>query len=149
MHAERIRSNPAWRGEHARHDTVFVVTGEGESMLGLTIARVLLFFSFVYHDAVHECALVHWYKCSSDKPDEDMGLWMVRPEYDLRHQRTLEVVHVDSIARGCHLIPNYGTQALPEDFTYHYALTSFPSYYVNSFVDNHAHQFLSFVAEGE
>lgn len=147
MHAKRIQSNPSWRGEHARRDTVFVVTGKGESMLGLMIARVLLFFSFVFHDVTHECALVHWYRCSSDRPDDSMGLWMVRP--DLRHQRTLEVVHVDSIARGCHLIPNYGTRPLPEDFSYQYALTSFPSYYVNSFVDNRVHQFLSFFPDEE
>jgi hypothetical protein len=143
MYMERIRSNPEWRGEHARRDTVFVATGEGSSMLGLTIARVLLFFSFRYHDVVHECALVNWFERVSDMPDEVTGLWVVQPEYDLQHRRTVEVISVDSIVRGCHLLPNYGTRALEEDFTYHYALTSFCSYFVNSFVDNHTHQFLS------
>ncbi|KAJ3994076.1 hypothetical protein F5050DRAFT_1576335 [Lentinula boryana] len=147
MHSERIRSHPFWREEHARHDTVFVVTGDEPSMLGLTVARVLLFFSFKFHDIVHECALVHWFRRVSEQCDNSTGMWIVQPEFDLRNQRTLEVVHVDSITRGCHLLPIYGSRALPEDFTYHYALTSFPAYYVNSYIDNHTHEFLALDVE--
>ncbi|KAJ3742711.1 hypothetical protein DFH05DRAFT_1402056 [Lentinula detonsa] len=62
MHSERIRSHPFWREEHARHDTVFVVTGDEPSMLGLTVAHMLLFFSLKFHDVVHKCALVHWFR---------------------------------------------------------------------------------------
>ncbi|KAJ3792476.1 hypothetical protein GGU11DRAFT_819026 [Lentinula aff. detonsa] len=116
--SDRIRSHPFWREEHARHDTVFVVT----------VARILLFFSFKFHDVMHECALVH---CT--------GMWIVQPEFDLCNQRTLEVVYVDSITR----------RALPEDFTYHYALTSFPAYYVNSYIDNHTHEILALNVEDE
>ncbi|KAJ3743747.1 hypothetical protein DFH05DRAFT_1526084 [Lentinula detonsa] len=77
MHLERIRSHPFPREEHTHHDTVFVVTGDKPSMLGLTVARVVLFFSFKFHDVVHECALVHWFRRVSEQCDNSTGMWNI------------------------------------------------------------------------
>ncbi|EIW78065.1 hypothetical protein CONPUDRAFT_34808, partial [Coniophora puteana RWD-64-598 SS2] len=73
MRRERIRCNPCWRGEYARHDTVFVDTNTDEpGMRGMM-------------------------------PDEDTGLWVVRPEY-LHGRRHLAVISLDAISRASHLI---------------------------------------------
>ncbi|KAF5361126.1 hypothetical protein D9758_009059 [Tetrapyrgos nigripes] len=61
MHQERIRSHPRWRNLHARYDTVLVDTQETELMGGMTIARVLLFFSFILDGERQECGLVNWF----------------------------------------------------------------------------------------
>jgi hypothetical protein len=150
MYRERIRANRRWKGK-SRHDTVFVkvndVGDEGaegsEIMQGMLIARVLLFFSF--HDPVLReeipCALVNWFMPVSDQRDEVMGMWEFRPEM-VGSRPTLEVIHLDTIVRGAHLLPNYGRGFLPEDFDARSALEAFRSYFVNHFIDYHAHELL-------
>ncbi|KAJ3755922.1 hypothetical protein EV360DRAFT_48864 [Lentinula raphanica] len=70
-------------------------------------------------------------------------MWVVQPEYDTQNRCTMEVIHVDSIARGCHLLPVYGCSALPEDFSFPHTLLSFKAYFVNQYVSNHVHEFLN------
>ncbi|TFK63944.1 hypothetical protein BDN72DRAFT_291432 [Pluteus cervinus] len=143
MKQERIRSHPHWKNNDARWDTAFIETDADQpGMLGFTIGRVLLFFSFRYLDQRYECALVHWLVRYDEEPDPETGLWIVCPEYGPNQQRTIQVVHVKSIARGAHLIPIYGSDPLPEDFEYTCALDSFQAYYVNSYADNHIHELL-------
>ena len=49
LHCERIQAAPNFRGEK-RYDTVFVeLEVSKEGLLGMVIARVHLFFSFLYH----------------------------------------------------------------------------------------------------
>ena len=144
MYRERIRSNPSWhKGPH--HDTVFVVLDESQAeMHGMLVACVLLFFSY-YDTYLNEnvpCALVNWFVLDGDEPDEATGMWVVRPEYEGR-VRTLEVIHLNSIARGAHLLPVYGSGFLPEDFQYEVSLDVFSSYFVNHYIDHHAHEFLA------
>ncbi|EAU82306.2 hypothetical protein CC1G_08918 [Coprinopsis cinerea okayama7 len=93
---ERIRSTPSFHG-HPRRDTVFVVTDEAASgMLGLTVARVQLFFSFTYKKREHLCALVNWFNLEQDEPDEDTGMFVVTPEMDENEEPTMQVISVDS-----------------------------------------------------
>ncbi|KAH9987753.1 hypothetical protein BJV74DRAFT_491980, partial [Russula compacta] len=143
MHQERIRSNPNWHGEYARYDTVFIATGsEADPMLGMTIGRVLLFFSFTLGDEPIPCALVHWL-IPGNIPDDDTGMWVVQPEFEGNGRRSLSVVHLDSIARGAHLLPVYGSSFLPEDFDFSDSLDAFHAYFVNNCIDHHSHEFLS------
>ena len=51
-------------------------------------------------------------------------------------------VHLDSIARAAHLSPIYGESRVPEDFNYHNALDTVDSFFVNHYVDHHAHEFI-------
>lgn len=146
MHREHIRSNPAWHNRMNRRDTVFVSLDESQpGMQGMLVARVLLFFSYFdsYLDTDIPCALVNWFTRHGDKPDEATGMWMVQPEYH-GGTRTLQVIHLDSIARGAHLLPVYGTGFLPEDFDYVFSLDAFKCYFVNHYIDHHAHEFLTF-----
>jgi hypothetical protein len=48
MYRERIHANPKWRGEYARHDTMFVETdADLDGMRGMAICRALLFFHLI------------------------------------------------------------------------------------------------------
>ncbi|KAJ3966017.1 hypothetical protein EV361DRAFT_1028835 [Lentinula raphanica] len=136
MHSECIQSHPRWRNSYS-------LTNQSPFMCGLTVAQVLLFFAFTHDGKRHECALVNWFKRVADVVDEETGMWVIRPEYDAQNRHTLEVIHVDSIARGCHLLPVYGGTALPEDFSFHHALLSFRAFYVNKYASNHVHEFLN------
>ncbi|KAH9008341.1 hypothetical protein EDB83DRAFT_2509114 [Lactarius deliciosus] len=111
-------------------------------MEGMEIGRVLLFFSFEYRRKNFSCALINWF-VHTDERDPDTGMWIVKQELDRRGKPTLEVIHVDSIARAAHLLPIYGGSRVPEDFDYHTALDSYCTYFVNHYVDHHAHEFIS------
>ena len=143
MYRERIRSNMKWKGK-PRHDTVFIKVSDDDMIMhGMLIARVLLFFSF--HDPILRevipCALVNWFIPVSDQRDKAMGTWEVKLEM-AGVRPTLEVIHLDSIVRGAHLLPAYGRGFLPEDFDFRDALEAFRSYFVNNLIDYHAHELL-------
>ena len=142
MHIERVCSTPSWRNEYERRDTVFVTVDEGEhGMRGLEVARVLLFFSFEFDGKTQECALVHWFKEVADQPHPVTGMWMVKPQFTGNHP-TVQVITIDSIFRGAHLLPIYGPNALPEDFEFPDSLDAFRAYFVNHFIDHHAYETL-------
>ena len=144
LHRERIRSTPSFHG-YPRRDTVFVVLDDlKDGMEGMEIGRVLLFFSFVYHRRKYSCALINWY-VHNDEPDRDTGMWTVRLECDRRGQPCVEVINIDAIARGAHLLPIYGSCRVPDDFNHHDALDRFNSFFVNHFVDHHAHEFITMI----
>lgn len=144
MHREHIRSAPLWRGRYMRRDTVFVETdGEQAGMLGMAIGRVHLFFSFSHEGARYPCALIQWLVPVGDTPDDVTGLWVVMRERDALRRPHLSVVHLDSIPRAAHLLPNYGSSFILESLQFHQSLDAFQSYYVNAYADHHMHEFLS------
>ncbi|KDQ55767.1 hypothetical protein JAAARDRAFT_195586 [Jaapia argillacea MUCL 33604] len=143
MYRERIRSNPNWRGEYPRYDTVFVETISGvPGMQGMVVGRVKLFFAFSYEKKRFPCALVEWLEVVGDEPNEVTGMWVVKPEYEGNGRRSMAVIHLDCIARAAHLIGVYGSSFLPEDFHFSYTLDAFRAFYVNKYGDHHLHQFV-------
>jgi hypothetical protein len=142
MHRERIRSSPSFYG-HERQDTVFVVLDDlKKGMEGMEIAHILLFFSFHYRRKDFSCALINWF-VHDDEPDVDTGMWTVQLECDRRGEPTVEVIDLDTITRGAHLLPIFSSSKLPDDFSYHRALDTFNSFFVNHFIDHHAHKFIT------
>ncbi|KAJ3711704.1 hypothetical protein C8R42DRAFT_728400 [Lentinula raphanica] len=144
MKRERIRSTPSWRG-HERRDCVLVTIDEDKpGFKGLSTARVLLFFSFKYEDTTYSCALIHWFNTYGQRPDPKTGLWMVRPAFWDQAQRKpcLAVVHLDALVRAVHLIPVFGSQALPIELEHHQSLDVFKTFYVNKYADHHANEIL-------
>jgi hypothetical protein len=145
MHRERIRSTSSWYGGRPRRDCVFIGNSDSPDapgFKGLLVARVFLFFSFKYDDIYYPCALVHWFSVIGDTPDDKTGMWIVRPDYLPRQKRFLEVVHLDTILRGAHLIGMAGTDFLPSypKLDSSMSLCSFKSFYVNKYADHHAHE---------
>ncbi|KJA18005.1 hypothetical protein HYPSUDRAFT_145683 [Hypholoma sublateritium FD-334 SS-4] len=144
LHREIIRSSRSFHG-HERRDTAFVVLDESkEGMEGMEIGRVLLFFSFQYRRKDYSCALINWF-VHDNEPDPDTGMWTVQLECDQRGQSTVDVIDIDAIARGAHLLPIYGSFRVPDDFIHHNALDSFNSFFVNHYIDHHAHEFIKLI----
>ncbi|KAG7086185.1 hypothetical protein E1B28_002146 [Marasmius oreades] len=144
MYRERIRSTPHWHGRHPHRDTVFVqVDGSLPGILGLAVARILLFFSFTLNNKSYSCALVNWYLRTDDEPDEDTGMWVVEQEVQRDGRPTLAVIHLESIAHSAHLLPRFGMDALPEKFHHLQSLDAFESYYINKFANHQMFSFLS------
>lgn len=141
---ERIRSTSSWYGGASRRDCVFVANTDAPDAVGfsgLHVARVFLFFSFAHLDVTYQCALVHWFSAVGDSPDEETGMWMVNPDFR-GGRRALAVIHLDTVLRGAHLIGAAGSNFLPTDATFDFSksLDSFHTFYVNKYVDYHAHE---------
>ena len=146
MHQERIRSNPNWRGEYPRYDTVFVETDANHGgMRGMVIGRVRLLFSFMYNGQRCPCALVEWFT-PFDDPDSDTGMWVVTPELHRNGRRVLAIIHLDCIARAAHLVPVFGTASVPEEIHFSDSLNVYRAYFVNNHIDHHCNEFVSALA---
>ncbi|KAK0474076.1 hypothetical protein IW261DRAFT_1341846 [Armillaria novae-zelandiae] len=139
MHQERVRSTPSWYG-HVHQDCAFVVENENRAgFRGMSVVRILLFFSFMHDGIEYPCALVHWFKKHGQQPDVMTGMWIVKPDYQGRDQWPwISVVHLDSLVRGAHLLPLFGHRPMPLNFHYSYSLDYFRAFYVNKYVDHHA-----------
>ena len=108
MQTELICLTPLWRKEGPQKDCVFVTTNpEATGMQALDIARVLSFFSFRYQSELYECTVIWWFDKIGDAPDEDTGMWMVRPSYLPNHTPNCAIIHINTIHCGAHLIPIY------------------------------------------
>jgi hypothetical protein len=147
MYRETIHANPDY-GRSPRFDTVFVSVGGDEDVMGgLLVARVRLLFSYFdpYCGEDVPCALVTWFTHpdSNPKRDKDTGMWKVCPEQDEDGRHPIQVIHLDTILRGAHLLPCFGEGFLPEELTHYDALDAWDAYFVNQFIDYHAHELLT------
>ncbi|KAL1732578.1 hypothetical protein EV714DRAFT_206250 [Schizophyllum commune] len=139
MHHERIRSTLSWRRGPARHDCVYVSHDESQpGFRGLHAARVMLFFSFKHDNILYPCALVRWYSPLGDAPCPDTGLWMVEPDVDEDGEYIMDVIHIDAILRGAHLIGAAAGDEIPLWFSHTQSLDCFKAFYVNKYADHHA-----------
>lgn len=143
MCRERIRSTPSWRKTGPRRDCALVVEDENKpGFRGMGVVRVKIFFSFLYNGVEYPCALVEWFSKVGRSPDDVTGMWVVRPEVDHNGERVLSVLHLDSFLRGVHLIPVYGEDRLPLNFSYTWSLDLFQAFYVNKYADHHSNEIL-------
>jgi hypothetical protein len=141
MHREWIRAMPSWQNGAGRYDCVFIDNEpEVDGFAGLHVARVRVFLSFTLEDrANYSCALVEWFSTHGDAPCDETGLWRVVPDHDVRGRRMASLVHIDAILRGAHLIGVSGHHLLPKAFTHETSLDAFRCFYVNKYIDYHAH----------
>jgi hypothetical protein len=76
-----------------------------------------------------------------DAPDAITGMWRVKPDFGRDGQAIVAVVALDTIFRGAHLIGVAGDTHIPRHgFDSSKTLDSFHSFYVNKYVDHHAHE---------
>ncbi len=141
MHRERIRAVPSWHRGPPQYDCVFAEADPNRlGFQGLLVGRVRLFFSFKTAGQEYPCALLQWFSTVGDEADDDTGMWIVEPDFDISGVRACEVVHVDTLMRSAHLIPVYDNATLPSDFHHFQSLDSFWVFFVNKFADRHAHE---------
>ncbi|KAG2121944.1 hypothetical protein DEU56DRAFT_926912 [Suillus clintonianus] len=144
MRIEHIRACPMWRNEAPRYDCVFVNVGsEDVGIRGLEVARIRAFFSFNYGGTTYPCAVLRWFDIIGDSPDEDTGMWMVRPACGANNAAIYNIIHVDTIYRAAHLIPVYGRRFLRRDITLHNSYDTFRTFYVNKYADHHSFELAS------
>ncbi|KAJ6590372.1 hypothetical protein B0H10DRAFT_1830806 [Mycena sp. CBHHK59/15] len=140
MRRERIRSTPTWRKHGPRRDCAFAVENQQEQgFRGMSVVRVRLFFSFTHDGIDYPCALVEWFKKVGRSPDIETGMWIVEPEMKGRSCLTT-IIHLDTLLRGAHLIPVYGSTHIPVGFRYIHSLDAFRSFHVNKYIDHHANE---------
>ena len=112
---------------------------DGNGFGGLLAAQVRLLFAFGHCGKMYECALVGWYLPVRNVPDETTGMWIVAPEMDQQGWRVHAMISLDAVLHPAHLIAVYGEDALPVDFHYTDTLDAFRAYYINKYIDYHAH----------
>ncbi|KAJ3760778.1 hypothetical protein EV360DRAFT_93378 [Lentinula raphanica] len=144
MKRERIRCNDSWYGNEQCDCVLVTIDEDKPGCRGLSVARVLLFFSFEHEGTVYPCALIHWFNTYGQRCDPKTGMWMVRPAFrdQARQNPCLAVVHLDALIHSVHLIPVFGSQALPADLQPHHSLNVFKTFYVNKYADHHANEIL-------
>ncbi|KAE9389658.1 hypothetical protein BT96DRAFT_959979 [Gymnopus androsaceus JB14] len=134
MRHEHIRSVRSWRGGPARYNC-------RGGFKGLLVGRVFMFFHFTHQSQSYECALIQWYSTVGVAPCDQTGLWMVEPNFNREGQPNLKVVHIDCLYCGAHLIGVTGDSCLPtKNFSSTDSLDAYSSFYVNKYVDYHAHE---------
>lgn len=144
MQREIIRACPSWQNGPPRHDCVLVENDPSETgFLGLQVAQVVLFLSFEYDNEQHEVALVHWFDTYKDVPCPVTGMWRVQPhDHRVSRRRLVSIIHIDTIYRSCHLIPVFGGKGsrVPLDWHPSRSLLDYRMFYVNKYIDYHAHE---------
>ena len=66
-------------------------------------------------------------------------MWIV--ERELVHGKMPKsIIHIDAILRGAHLIGIAGNSVVPDDLEHTDTLNAFKTFFVNKFVDYHAHE---------
>ncbi|KAG1848763.1 hypothetical protein DFJ58DRAFT_717042 [Suillus subalutaceus] len=131
MRREHIHAAPSWQRGPPHLDTVFINTASEDSINGMEVGHVLCFFSFYHSGEIFPCALIHWFKLIGDKPDLDIGMWM------------LSVIHLNTIICSSHLLPIFGDDFIEDDITFHNSLDLFKGFYVNKFVDHNSFEIAS------
>ncbi len=141
MRREHIRATPRWRKGLPRYDCVFAEKDSSlDGFRGLHAARVLLLFSFTCGGVSYPCALVRWFSPIADEPDDLTGMWVVEPDFNGDGSPSFGIMHLDAVLRAAHLLPVFGDAFLPANFHFSQSLDSYKSFYVNKFVDHHAHE---------
>jgi hypothetical protein len=145
MRSEQIRALPNWRNSSCgRFDCVFIWHND-ESQIqngphAFDVARVRLFFVLLYNRVRYTCALVHDFCLAADSADEDTGMWIVCPAFDLDHHHLARVITLSSVYRAAHLVPVFGYEheKIAKHTTADSSLDDFDYFYINKFIDHHA-----------
>ncbi|KAI5992849.1 hypothetical protein EDC04DRAFT_2872713 [Pisolithus marmoratus] len=141
MRCEHICCSPTWRNEGSCYACVFVITNpHTKGMLGLDVAHVLCFFLFKHLGTEYPCAVICWFDCVGDGPN-NTGMWVVHT----CNAQDIAIIHIDTIYCAAQLIPVYASQhgIDPASIKPNESYNKFQFYYVNKFADHHAFEIVS------
>ncbi|KAG1738865.1 uncharacterized protein EDB91DRAFT_1237652 [Suillus paluster] len=105
---------------------------------GLTVTRVLCFFSLKYRAKYLQCTVVRWFSYVTDSHDPDTGMYIVAPSTNDNGTPDVSIIHIDCIFHAAHLIPVYGNNFIPCEVTLHNSHNMFHTFYINKYADHHA-----------
>ena len=69
------------------------------------------------HGITCPCTLVHWFLQVGNKADEDMGMWVVQPDFDETGSPLAAIIYLNSILHVAHLIGACGKAFIPKPLT--------------------------------
>ena len=107
-------------------------------MQGIYVGQVKLFLSFFYQGTKYCCALVDWFSCVGDSPDEDTGMWVVERDHDADGHQISQAIDLDTVIQCAHLIGVYRPDPVNTELKFSDSLYAFHTYYVNKYVDQHS-----------
>lgn len=139
---ERIRAAPSWRNQGSRQDCLFVskdMTAHG--MASMEVARAISFMSLTCNQRQYPCVLVEWFTTRPERCPRT-GMWIVDRDYKADGSRSMELIHLDSVIRGAHLIPVFGEGFVSMDLTYQNSLDTYNTFYVNQYADHNAFEII-------
>ncbi|KAG0704055.1 hypothetical protein DFH29DRAFT_849443 [Suillus ampliporus] len=123
-------------GSPAKFDMALMSNGVPTRTLeGVRVAQVRVIFTLPRQFGTYSRALayIEWFTPFRDSPDPSSGLHQVSRSTRRLH-RNAAVIHVDEIARPCHLIPRMGRSVDPRWTSANvYELAS--DFYLNTFID--------------
>ncbi|KAG2126445.1 hypothetical protein BD769DRAFT_1628445 [Suillus cothurnatus] len=126
MRCEHLRAVPSWRNGPGRFDCAFINTDDRQDrILSMDVVQIFCFFSFTFTN------------------NEATGMYMVAPSFGKDGSPNMSIIHIDSIVRGAHLLPIFGTQFVPWDLRFHHSLDIFRGFYINRFIDHHSFELAS------
>ena len=141
MWHERICAVKSWYGVSAQCDCILIGKLEEPGFCRLHATHVFLFFSFKHDKVTYPSALINWFWPVCDIPFEETRMWIVEPDWLHGGKPFLKVIQLNSILQGAHLVGVSGKHFLPlHNFDFSKSLDSFNSFYVNIYVDHHAHE---------
>ena len=68
-------------------------------------------------------------------------MWRVKPDYDNTGNLAMSIIHLDSMVRGAHIMGIADTTQIPHHLTFDRSLDAFQAFYVNKYIDHHAHEY--------
>ena len=140
MYQERICAVKLWRKGPAHNDCVFIEQdADKPGFHGLFVARVHAFLAITHNWNTIPCALVSEFSMIGDQLCLDTGMWMVKPDY-LQGEHVVSIIQLDSILCRVHLMGIAGKKHISNHLTLHNSLDAFQAYYVNKYIDHHAHE---------
>lgn len=99
-------------------------------MASMEAARAVLFLSFTHKEKKYQCAVIEWFT-TRPKRCPQTGMWIVDRDYERDGSRSMELIHLDTVIRGAHLIPIYGENFVSIDLTSDVSLDKYDSFHVN------------------
>ena len=67
-------------------------------------------------------------------------MWQVEPDFDADREHSMLVIHLDAIFPAAHLVGIAGEDFLPYHMKQTDSLDPFRAFFVNKFIDYHAHK---------
>ena len=142
MFRERLQPVDSWRRGPPRQDCVFVEHDSTKpGFRGLFVARLCHLFSIRHNKTHFPCALVSWFSTIGDTPCTDTGMWRIKLDFDNTGNLSMLIIHLDSLVGGVHLMGIVGATQIPHHLTYDHSLDAFKAFYVNKYIDHHAHEY--------
>lgn len=141
MFRERIRCVNSWRGGPPRRDCVFITHDEDlPGFQGLYVGQVLAWMKIKHENICYCAALITPFETVGDQPCPLTNMWKVHRLRDNTGRCILKIIHLDAIFRSTHLIGVPGTSSIPYEVNHTNALDAYRTFYVNKFIDYHAHE---------